>query len=83
MPAESHLTAKLQAETPLDTGPLLTGKSPSGNGRAAVDPGLMRWSGLVKPLWGYAALVRVTVKPSAWICRMWLRSLRSASVRAW
>ncbi len=61
----------------------LTGKSPSGNGRAAADPGLMQWSGLVKPLWGYAALVRVTVKPSAWICRMWLRSLRSASVRAW
>ena len=31
----------------------------------------------------YPALVMVTVKPSAWICRMWLRSLRSVSVRAW
>ncbi len=38
------------------------------------------WSGTV---WGYPALVMVTVKPSAWICRMWLRSLRSVSVRAW
>ena len=30
-----------------------------------------------------SVLVRVTAKPSAWICRMWLRSLRSVSVRAW
>jgi hypothetical protein len=27
--------------------------------------------------------VRVTANPSAWICRMWLRSLRSVSRRAW
>jgi hypothetical protein len=43
----------------------------------------VRWSGLVRNAMGYAALVRVTVKPSAWVCRMWLRSLRSVSVRAW
>ena len=42
MPCKGRTPAKLQAETPLDTGPLLTGKSPSGNGRAAADPGLVR-----------------------------------------
>jgi hypothetical protein len=31
----------------------------------------------------YPALVKVTVKPRAWICRRWLRILRSVSVRAW
>ena len=32
---------------------------------------------------GYGVLVRVTSKPRAWIWRMWLRSLRSVSVRVW
>jgi transposase len=62
----------------------LTGKSPSENGRAVADPGLVgdRADGSRRGS-GQAALVRVTSKPSAWICRMWLRSLRSVSVRAW
>ena len=31
---------------------LLTGKLPTVNGRAAADPGLKWWSGLVRDVWG-------------------------------
>jgi hypothetical protein len=50
---------------------LLIGKLLAGNGRAAADPGLVRSSGLAGDGVGYAALVMVTAKPSASICRMW------------
>jgi hypothetical protein len=43
----------------------------------------MRWSGLVRGGMGYVALVMVTAKPRAWICRMWFLTLRSISMRAW
>jgi len=33
--------------------------------------------------WVQAALVMVTAKPRAWICRMWLFSFRSVLGRAW
>src|SRR5260370_26530640 len=50
---------------------------------ATAGPGLVQGSGLVRAVRGYAALVRVTSNPRAWICRMWFFSLRSVSRRAW
>jgi hypothetical protein len=61
----------------------LTGKLSAVNGRVAAGPGLGWCSGLVRGGMGYAALVRVTVKPSASICRMWFLIFLSLSVRAW
>jgi hypothetical protein len=46
-------------------------------------PGLVRRSGLVRDGMGQGVLVRFTSKPRAWIWRMWLRSLRSRSMRVW
>jgi hypothetical protein len=54
------------------------------NGRAAADPGLVRWSGLVRDGMGQAALdVMVMGWPSsASICRMWFLIFLSLSVGA-
>jgi len=61
----------------------LTGKLLSESGRAATDPGLVRWSGLVKGPYGLFGLGEGDGEASAWICRMLLLSLWSVSVRAW
>ena len=60
---------------------VLTGTRSTATGHAAADLGPVTAAGLARDGMGQAAGVMVTVRPSAWSWRMWLRIFLSLSVR--